>query len=96
MEVVDHEPHCWFLLRDGDDYFLDVNCGISAVGFSVLVKLGDSEKRAIVQTGHGAGEELAAAIQNSPSRYFDRNLASSHEAAVNEAIARWQKDALRA
>ncbi|WP_369942346.1 hypothetical protein [Xanthomonas medicagonis] len=39
MQVVDHEPHAWFLLRDGDTLLLDVNCSHGAVGYAWTMAL---------------------------------------------------------
>ncbi|MDS0759374.1 hypothetical protein N5947_02660 [Xanthomonas citri pv. punicae] len=34
MIVIDHAPADWFLLRADNRYWLDINCTISATGFS--------------------------------------------------------------
>lgn len=91
LAVVDHEPHSWFLLRDGEGYFLDVNCNRSFVGFDILLKLTEPECAAVVENSHNACQALAASVQYGPSAYSDRNISNSHGPAVSEAIDRWRQ-----
>ena len=92
MQVVDHEPHAWFLLRDDLGYVLDVNCNQSAVGFSVVVRLTAEETRLLELRGRTAADNLARAIQDAPRAYMPRHQGPELDAATMEAIARWQSD----
>jgi hypothetical protein len=90
MVVVDHQPHDWFLLRDERGFVLDVNCGQSAVGFSVVVRLAGTETGLIETRGREAVTELARSIQNNPAAFADRSGGASLEQAAYAAIVRWQ------
>ena len=39
MKVIDSEPHSWFLLKEGDRYYMVARVTRSAVDWSVLVEL---------------------------------------------------------
>lgn len=39
MNVIDHVDDEWILLRDGNDYFMEVITGISFQSMSMVVKL---------------------------------------------------------
>ncbi|MCO7194485.1 hypothetical protein [Pseudonocardia sp. McavD-2-B] len=97
MEVVDHEPHWWFLLRDGDRLYLDVNCEHSFIGYAMLVELDDGERRAHEAGGHAYLGRLAEdvnagapVLRDSRSPYRDRNLSRSLGPAVTDAVRRWR------
>jgi hypothetical protein len=90
MVVVDHQPHDWFLLRDERGLVLDVNCGQSAVGFSVVVRITGQEAGLMESRGREAVTELARSIQNSPAAFANRTGGASLEKAVYAAIVRWQ------
>ena len=90
MVVVDNEPQGWFLLRDDSGYVLDVNCSQSFVSFSVVLRLTSEEAAEIDAHGHKATDELARAVQYSPSTYSNRYGDLKLEAASHAAIRRWQ------
>ena len=90
MVVVDHEPHAWFLLRDGSGYVLDVNCSQSFVSFSAVLRLTPDEVVRIVQQGHKAADDLARSIQHTPSEYSTRCGDPTLESASLAAIKGWQ------
>jgi len=92
MVVVDNEPQGWFLLRDDSGYVLDVNCSQSFVSFAAVLRLTPDEAAEIDAYGHKATDELARAIQYSPSKYADRCGDPTLEAASHAAIMRWQID----
>lgn len=52
MIVIDHAPADWFLLRADSRYWLDINCTISATGFSLLLALNASEQADVLADGH--------------------------------------------
>ncbi len=43
MHVIDTAPNEWTLLRDGDDYFIEVITGISHLAMAMVVKLLEDE-----------------------------------------------------
>ncbi|HYH83431.1 MAG TPA: hypothetical protein VEX86_26790 [Longimicrobium sp.] len=92
LRVIDHRPQAWFLLRGGEDYYLDVNCNQGAVGFSVLVKLTEAEYREYHALGRIFADYFAAKISYWSSDFRERDLNSSLEDQVSEAVARFRND----
>jgi hypothetical protein len=97
MKVIDHEPGLWFLLGDDDRLFLDVNCEHSAVGYTVLIELDESERAQQTAQGRAYLSKLAEAInysapgaRGSQSSYKSRNISSQYGAQVSEAIRAWR------
>ncbi len=91
MQVVDHEPRAWFLLRDGAGTYLDVNCSHGPVGYSVLLELDDDERRALDEGGRGYLDGLAAVVAHRVrSTYRDRDLTHSRGHEVTAAVAAWR------
>ncbi|MEP6482667.1 MAG: hypothetical protein ABJA94_11750 [Rhodoglobus sp.] len=93
MEVIDSVPHSWFLLREFEDLYFDVNCSQGAYGFSFLLRLTAEERAAYDLRGKDALDELAAAVQDSApmargntSPYRFRDLTHLHGDEVSEAI----------
>jgi len=96
MEVIDAEPHGWFLLRDGDDLLLDVNASHSAVGFDMVVRLTPTEVQAHAAEGRPFVSRLAEAVQRRAlTEFAGRNVAAEVGPAVLAAIraARGRKTA---
>ena len=99
MNVIDHSPHAWYLLEDGDEFLLDVNCSQSAFSFGFTLSLSTAEREAYQQRGPEALDELGRAIQDSApmwgpasSPYADRNVDKLRGTDVAEAIRRWRKE----
>jgi hypothetical protein len=90
MDIIDHEPHDWFLLRDGDAFFLDVNCNVSATSFDMLIQLSPEERAEYQKGGRVFVQSLAAKVQDSSKQYFPRNLERSHGERVMKAISAWR------
>ena len=81
MEVIDHQPHAWFLLADGEQLFLDANCSASFFDYTVLIELNAAEKAAFGRRGRAYLDWLAhdihytaPAVRGSKSAYKTRNL----------------------
>ncbi len=91
MKVVDHEPSFWFLLKEGSDYYLDVHCSRSLVGFSILVKLTPSEYREYHALGRVFLEYLAARIQYWSREYEKRDFSKPLGKEVTQAVHRWRE-----
>ncbi|MEA5125376.1 hypothetical protein [Xanthomonas floridensis] len=90
MIVVDHAPADWFLLRDEDRYLLDINCSISAAGFSILLLLSATEHAAVLADRHGACAQLAAQFRARPHDYAARDGSEVHGTHVLAAVQTWR------
>lgn len=95
LHVVDHHPAAWFLLDEGkphqeNHYYLDVNCGEGPVGFSLLVELSEAEHEEYRALGRVFIEYLAARIAYRWRDYRERDLGSSLQAEVSDAVARFR------
>lgn len=91
MEVIEHEPHFWFLLEEAGELYLDVNCQLSAVGFSVIVRLTEYEAQAYRSEGRDSVVRLAEDVEQHPlTAYRERDLSSEVGPAVHDAVMRWR------
>lgn len=59
MIVIDHAPADWFLLRADNRYWLDINCTISATGFSLLLALNATEQADVLADGPDGQGQLS-------------------------------------
>ena len=96
MDVVDHRPGGWFLVRDGDALLLDVHCSHGAVDYSVALELDEVERRGFAEQGAGYLDQLSEAIhysapgvRGSDSPYRDRLLPAPLSRSLDAAIAAW-------
>ncbi|WP_179464973.1 hypothetical protein [Xanthomonas arboricola] len=90
MIVIDHAPADWFLLRADNRYWLDINCTISATGFSLLLALNATEQADVLADGHAACARLAAQVQWRPHDFAARDVSASHGAQVIAAVRAWR------
>ncbi len=103
MEVIDHAPYSWFLLREGDALLLDARCSQGAFDASVLIALDAAELAERDAGGHDAVDRLATAVHMSApfargttSPFRDRDLFRDGERGrelrreVHEAILRFR------
>ncbi|HSU17691.1 hypothetical protein [Longimicrobium sp.] len=95
LHVIDHHPAAWFLLDEGkpgaeNHYYLDVNCGEGAAGFSLLVQLSDAEREEYRALGRVFIEYLAAKIAYRWRDFSERDLESRLQAEVSDAVARFR------
>ena len=92
MQVVDHEPHAWFLFKSGNALFLDVNCNHGPVGYGVMIQLSAEEESEYSQKGHAYLNWLAQAVQDSgPGQgYQVRDVSAIYSEASTVAINEWQ------
>lgn len=80
MRYVAHAAGSWFLVRKGEDLYLDARYSYSGlIDSSALIRLNPSEVRLYERSGHTFLSRLAAAIHNSApyqqeSPYFARDL----------------------
>ena len=92
MHVIDSRPAAWFLLEDGADLFLDVNCNHSFAGYSVLVRLTPEEIAEYRTGGRPSISRLADRVQDSGpgGEYQKRDVGSTYQDAVMEAVLAWR------
>ncbi|KQQ82527.1 hypothetical protein ASF73_19790 [Xanthomonas sp. Leaf131] len=89
MIVIDHAPADWFLLREDNRYWLDINCTMSATGFSLLLPLGATELAEVLVDAHAACARLAAQVQARPHAYAVRDCSMLHGNRVLAAVRAW-------
>lgn len=91
MDVIDHVPHAWYLLRDGERWLLDVNCSGGLADFSLLVALQPDEIARAQAGGHDACDAIADAIGAAPDRFRSRDADRDTHAAAHAAIMAWRR-----
>lgn len=92
MQVYEHGPQFWFLLKDGNDYYLSVRCEQSFVGFEMLLRLNPNEYREYHACGRVYIDYLATRVNYWASEYQSRNLQQKMGAQVHEVIMAWLVD----
>lgn len=91
MDVLDFEDRAWVLLKDNDNYFIDVNCNNSAFGFSMLICLEGEELTIFYKQGHKYIDKLAKDIaHHSISKYGNRDKSTEYSKMVSNAINSWK------
>jgi hypothetical protein len=92
MQVVDHEPHAWFLFRERDMLLLDVNCNHGAVGYGVMIQLNAEEESEYFGEGHAYLNRLAQAVQDSgPGRGHQlRDVSVTYSKESTAAVNEWR------
>ncbi|MCS3748357.1 hypothetical protein FHY18_003990 [Xanthomonas arboricola] len=90
MIVVDHATADWFLLREDNRYWLDINCTISATGVSLLLPLNATEQADVLADRHAACARRAAQVQWQPHAFAVRDVSASHGAQVSAAVQAWR------
>jgi hypothetical protein len=96
VRVIDHGPHAWFLLEDGESLLLDVACEHGAFGYSVLIALNAQEQHDYQREGPDYLDRLAQAVHESApglhgsmSPYATRNLEPKRGGDVLAAVRAW-------
>lgn len=93
MEIIDFESKSWFFLSDKNDYYIDVNCSYSFVGFNMLIQLNNSELNEYLNFGKDYLNSLVKNIQQyALSHYNDRNVKGDIERLANEAIIKFLEE----
>jgi len=95
MEVVNREPSqdvlafkLWHLLREGDIYFIYVNCEQSAAGFPIMVQLTPDEYEEYHALGWTFLQYFAEKINYWSARYLQRTVSTKLQADAEAAIKR--------
>ncbi len=98
MEVVDQEPHSWFLFKLGDEFLISANCEFSFVGYDFIMFLSEDEVIKFKELGHEYLNELANAInvsvpisRTSKSIYKERNVSEEYSEKSLDAVEYWRK-----
>jgi hypothetical protein len=92
MKVVDHEPHVWFLFKEGNALMLDVNCNNGPAGYSVMIELSAEEESEYSQQGHSYLNWLAQAVQDSGpgSDSQQRDVSALYSKESMAAVKEWR------
>lgn len=78
MKIIEFERKGWFFLREENNFYIDVNCSHSFVGFGMLIKLDNPEITEYQNIGRIYLNCLANDIQNfALSKYKERNILES-------------------
>ncbi|WP_371184287.1 hypothetical protein [Xanthomonas sacchari] len=98
MQVVDHAPRAWFLLRDGDTLLLDVNCSHGPVGYAWVMALTAQEVAQYRALGRDFIVQLAERVQSTApgvlgnrSPYLVRKADVDTRQRVTLAIKAWNQ-----
>ncbi|KAB7769693.1 hypothetical protein [Xanthomonas maliensis] len=101
MNVLDHEPHRWYLLQDEGTLLLDVHCSHGPVDYCWTMALSQDETSGYLENGREFLNRLADQVQNSApgvlgshSPFKGRNLHPGCGDRVLAATRRWH-DAAR-
>lgn len=94
--VLEYGPQAWYLLRDGQQLYLDVNCNYSFVGYSFTMELNSDEAAKYRLHGIAYLDKLAQGVQQSSpcgigsaSSYKPRLVRSHVSEAATIAIKKW-------
>ena len=80
----------WHFLREGDAYFLYVNCEQSAAGVPIMVQLTPDEYAEYHALGWTFLQYFAEKINYWPARYSPRRVSATLQADAEAAIKRTQ------
>lgn len=93
MKIIDFAPSFWFLLSDQNNFFMDVNCNYSSIGFSRLIKLNESEIITFQKKGTEYLNSLANDVQfYAFTKYNERNISGEIEKVVYETILKFNQE----
>lgn len=98
MNILDYEPHMWFLAEENGILYFDAACEHSAVSCSFAIEMSSSEAANYNQQGHLYLNRLAEDIhmsmpgaKNTQSPYKPRQLAPEFSERLNTVIQHWQE-----
>ena len=98
MNVIDEEPHSWFLFEFEDSLLFSANCEFSFVGYDFMMFLSEGESKKYKTIGHEYLNDLAASInvsvpisKGSKSIYKNRNVSNEYSAKSLNAVEHWRK-----
>ncbi len=90
MQVVAEETWSWMLFAAGERLLLSVVCGTVAI-YTLDLELNAAEVAEYRAAGNAAVARLAAAVQDSPKRFWDRRFADLDRLpGYDAAVAAWR------
>jgi len=89
MKVISHGPSFYFLVQDGDNYYLDVNCTVRFAGFCITFELNQDEIAQFKNRGESHIKELAEKVNRLANTYQARQLNETIKKQVNDTIMEW-------
>lgn len=102
MEVLEYGPHAWYLLGDGQQMYLDVNCNHSFAYYSFTMQLNSGEVAKYRRQGIAYLDKLAQDVQHSApgevgsaSSYKHRVVPPHVGEAATIAIKKWRAAVVR-
>jgi hypothetical protein len=90
MKVVNQVRDSWFLLTDGQEYYLDVHCSLAHSRFSLLINLTEGDYMEYKTKGLPLIQAIAERIQRSPTSYYGQNQSVHVQKSVVAAIMEWK------
>ncbi len=92
MEVIDHDPQYWFLLREGEEEYLSVRCQRGFMDYSMLVRLTAEEREAAHEAGSGHAylDAVATNINDHPEQYQARDFEKRLGPRVTQTVVAWR------
>ncbi len=90
MEVIDHEPQYWFLVREGNEEYLSVRCQALLAEYSMLIRLSPAERAAYQAGGHAYADTLATDINDHRDRYQERDYEKELDNRVTQTVVAWR------
>ena len=97
MEVVDHKPNYWYLLKEDESFYLDGNYNHSFIGYSFTIRLTSDEKEKYKDEGATYLSNLSDEIQDtapilkiSTSHFKGREIKGKVAEDITQAIVKWR------
>ena len=90
MNVIEHNPQTFFLLKANAGYYLDVNCSRSFVGFTITVRLNDNESAQYEASGLAYAKSLAEDVNKYQDKFAARQVDSATAQQIHQAIITWR------
>ena len=92
MIVIDCEKGFWFLFKNNESYYLDVNVCLGLVDISISIELNEMEITAYLRNGKSAIDKIAQEINSKQSAEHPRNVKNFDEKYnIIEIINDWRK-----
>lgn len=92
MNVVFYSFNFRYLLKNEDQYILDVNSGRGFVGFTISISLSKDQKAAYFEHGNSYIEELAEHVHQHQDMYLECQIDQDSKKKIHSTILKWQKE----
>jgi len=91
MKVINHLKASWFLLKDQDKYYLDVNSGNSMVSYCITFELNSNEISSYLAQGQQFINAFSSRVNREQHPYTEREKALKSETSdlITIAIKDW-------